>query len=114
MSQRQVEHPQVTGALREARLRGMIGLQPQGQGKGSRRLAEQAGIAGDNQVRGVVRLRQHDAGVRTDAGRLAGGDDDPREMHYILISMNASSRRRLSHSSVSSSALLSRIAANAF
>ena len=34
--------------------------------------------------------------------------------HYILISTNASSRSRRSHSSVSSSALLSRIAAKAF
>ena len=41
------------------------------------------------------------------------GDDDARGVHYILVSTNASSRKRRNHNSVSSSALLSRMAANA-
>ncbi len=51
-------------------------------------------------------LRERDAEVRADAGGLAGGQRDA--CPQLMISTNASSRSRRSHSSVSSSALLSR------
>ena len=52
--------------------------------------------------------------VRPHTGWFPRRNDDTRYVHYILVSMKASSRNRRSHNSVSSSALLSRIAANAF
>src|SRR6266446_6125202 len=77
-----------------------------------------------------IRKREHDAEVGTYSRWLSRRDDDPRYVHYttfyfstdmtkrcgmiyILTSTKASSRKRRSQSSVSSSALLSRMAAKA-
>ena len=79
-----------------------------------RRLLKQLRVAGDHQIGRPVLPGERDAGVGSDSRRFTRGDDDARDAHYILISTNASSRSRRSQSSVSSSALLSRIAANAF
>ena len=74
---------------------------------------EQFGVGRHHDIGLPCGLRQGDAGVRTYPCRFTRRDDDSRYVHYILISTNASSRNRRSHSSVSSSALLSRMAAKA-
>ena len=109
-----MQHFKEAGAVHARGLRGNVGFEDQRQAEQLCGRGEQFGVAGDNKICSPGRLRQRHTGVRPDSCRLPRGDDDPRLVHYILISTNASSRRRRSHNSVSSSALLSRMAAYAF
>ena len=111
---RHIEELERTGSRDRGSGRGVVSRDERCGARGRRRLREKPRVAGDHQVGRPVRPCERDAGVRPDTRRLTRGDDDARDAHYILISTNASSRSRRSQSSVSSSALLSRIAANAF
>jgi len=129
-----VQHLHGAGHMSTRRQGGVVARDAQRKFECGRRLFEHRGVAGDDQLRRPRVLRQEYAGIRTDARRLTRGNDNPRGIHlhlavdeqievdgqtegvrhhYILTSTKASSRRRRSHNSVSSSALLSRIAAKA-
>src|SRR6185436_9183777 len=110
-AQRHVEHPQGT---RSGRVGGFVGSERQLEAQQLRPLGEQRAVADDDQLRGKVLLGEREAEIRSDAGGFSRGDRDPLALGVqSLYSTYASSRRRRSQSSVSSSALASRSRWNA-
>ena len=83
-----------------------------------RALRQQRAAADDGKRAGEFETGESEAQIRTDAGRFSRGDRDGPGLALFLefqslYSTYASSRRRRSHSSVSSSAFDSRSAVNA-
>ncbi len=113
-ARRDVHDLQGAVAMRLGKPRGVVAFESQGQPKRRSRGRQQVRVGGNHQVGFPVSLRQTDAGIRSHTGGFPRRNDDARYVHYILVSTKASSRKRRNHNSVSSSALLSRIAANAF
>jgi hypothetical protein len=59
----------------------LVGFDFERQAQRGSRVTQHAGIADYDKISVEIRLRQHHAGIRPNAGRLARSNDNPRLVH---------------------------------